>query len=240
MGQQSGSLGAWSHLVVYSAPDGQLLKHLRFPSCQPPQGLSVHLQSASGLAALLIYEDVVGLDERQSLGDSRLASRPSSDSTLPAASKGHATRATSGQGNAASATPGRAPKRKAAPQSGHEATFALARAKSTVQVQTPLSAQGNLQPMSAAISAPASSTGLMDVVGSNQHFGIAGEQGAAGAAGSSNASLPASAFTAAGRLRKGIVWQGPLAEAQPGSSGAYGCFVGRPAISMDMLAFRGV
>ena len=74
MGQQSGSLGAWSHLVVYSAPDGQLLKHLRFPSCQPPQGLSVHLQSASGLAALLIYEDVVGLDERQSLGDSRLAS----------------------------------------------------------------------------------------------------------------------------------------------------------------------
>ncbi|CAE7487922.1 unnamed protein product, partial [Symbiodinium sp. KB8] len=136
---QSGSLGAWSHLVVYSAPEGRLLQHLRFPSCQPPQGLSVHLQSASGLAALMIYEDVVGLDERQSLADSRLAPRPPSDSTLPAASKGATTRATSGQGTSATATPRRAPKRKAAPQSGHEATFALARAKSTGQVQTLLS-----------------------------------------------------------------------------------------------------
>ncbi|CAE7619254.1 unnamed protein product, partial [Symbiodinium natans] len=64
---------AWSHLVVYAAPTGQLLKHLRFPSRQPPQGVSVTLQAASGLVARVIYEDVVGLDELQALGDSRLA-----------------------------------------------------------------------------------------------------------------------------------------------------------------------
>ena len=108
--------------MVYSTPNGCLLKHLRFPSWQPPQGLrelsiatvdkglgqvflasmqflqcvqrvlgprllrrkgrgllfpifptglTVSVLAASGLVAHLIYEDVVGLDEMQTLGDSR-------------------------------------------------------------------------------------------------------------------------------------------------------------------------
>ena len=101
------------HCLAYGAPGGQLLLHRRFPVRNPP-GLVLNLQKSSGLVAHLIYEDLIGFDDFQIIGDvrmDRMALGPSvaSPRAVPA--------------------PGKAKRQKVEKLSGHEATIALVRAR---------------------------------------------------------------------------------------------------------------
>ena len=101
------------HCLAYGAPAGQLLLHRRFPA-RSPQALVLNLQKSTGLVVHLIYEDLIGFDDFQIIGDvrmDRMALGPSaSQSSAPSA-------------------PGKAKRQKVEKLSGHEATMALARAR---------------------------------------------------------------------------------------------------------------
>eukprot|EP00438_Fugacium_kawagutii_P030921 Skav202923 [mRNA] locus=scaffold1565:256726:263259:- [translate_table: standard] len=114
-GNESQLGSGFVHCLAYAAPSGQLLLHRRFPVHNPQNGMSLNLQNSRGLVVHLIYEDFLGFDDLQVIGDVQLA---------PAARK---------NGAAANAATSGSKRQKVEALRGHEATFALARARSQIQ-----------------------------------------------------------------------------------------------------------
>lgn len=129
------SLGTgFVHCLAYAAPSGQLLLHRRFPSQNPQDGLLVNLQNNKGLVVHLIHEDLVGFDDLQVIGDVQIAPRCPVNN---AHSEG------------TTIQPARSKRQKVETLRGHEATFAMARARQGTQIETlsssfasPLPSQG--------------------------------------------------------------------------------------------------
>lgn len=101
------------HCLAYGAPGGQLLLHRRFPA-RNPQGLLLNLQNSTGLVVHLIYEDLIGFDDFQILGDVRMDRMAVGPPSVASQS---------------SAPGGKAKRQNVEKLSGHEATVALARAR---------------------------------------------------------------------------------------------------------------
>lgn len=122
-GNESQLGSGFVHCLAYAAPSGQLLLHRRFPAHNPQTGMSLNLQNSRGLVVHLIYEDFIGFDDLQVIGDVQLAPTMSKAAT---------------KNSAAGAATGPSKRQKVEALRGHEATFALARARQIqgIQVQT--------------------------------------------------------------------------------------------------------
>ena len=129
------SLGTgFVHCLAYAAPSGQLLLHRRFPSQNPQDGLLVNLQNNKGLVVHLIHEDLVGFDDLQVIGDVQIAPRCPVNNV---------------HSEGTTVQPARSKRQKVETLRGHEATFAMARARQGTQIETlsssfasPLPSQG--------------------------------------------------------------------------------------------------
>ena len=116
------SLGSgFVHCLAYAAPSGQLLLHRRFPSQNPQDGLLVNLQNNKGLVVHLIHEDLVGFDDLQVIGDVQIAPRCPVNNV---------------HSEGTTVQPARSKRQKVETLRGHEATFAMARARQGTQIET--------------------------------------------------------------------------------------------------------